>query len=116
MSTKTHSRRVTFSHDHDDLLKPHPTVCVTFNKLLSPSELIEKGNIENIPVPIRKPVRRRLFGSLADLCAALDSDDANPLTQECDFCSRTYESDCQKDENPRPKYWTCQSCYDEGLK
>jgi hypothetical protein len=80
MSTKTHTKRVSFSHDHDNLLKPHPTICVTFDITLSPSELILKGHVFTNSVPVRKPLRRRLFGSLVDLCATLDN---ATLTRDC---------------------------------
>lgn len=101
MSTKTHTKRVSFSHDHDNLLKPHPTICVTFDITLSPSELIIKGHVFTHSVPVRKPLRRRLFGSLDNLCATLDN---ATLTRDCTKQLQYDEYDDEYNEYNNDKY------------
>ena len=70
MASKS-ARRVRFSHDSDSLMNPLPTVRVVFNIHLSPADLMVDSEVEFVKAPMRRPMRR-LFGSLADLCASLD--------------------------------------------
>ena len=104
------SRRVTFTHDSDSLMKPHPTVRVTFNIHLEPNRLMAESTVENVSAPERKPLRR-LFGSLADLFATMD----NPECRQCDECDCTYDSDHNWQHNPKypDKEWICENCSTE---
>ena len=109
MSSKSF-RRVTFTHDSDSLMKPHPTVRVTFNIHIEPNRLMVESTVENVSAPERKPLRR-LFGSLADFCAALE----NPECRQCDECDCTYDSEHNWQHNPQypDKEWICENCTEE---
>ena len=108
----TTPRRVTFSHDSDSLMKPLPTVRVTFNINLSPDALMVESKVEHVAAPERKPLRR-LFGSLADLCAALD----NPECRDCDTCRRTYDAEHNWHHSPAnpEKEWMCDTCHNDEI-
>ena len=105
-------RRVTFSHDSDSLMKPHPTIRVTFNINLAPSSLMVESKVEHVAAPQRKPLRR-LFGSLADLCAALD----DPECRDCDTCDRTYDAEHNWHHTPSnpEKEWMCETCHNDEM-
>lgn len=109
MSSKL-SRRVTFTHDSDSLMKPHPTVRVTFNIHLEPNQLMVDSTVENVSAPERKPLRR-LFGSLADLFDSM----TNPECRQCDDCDCTYDSDHNWQHNPQypDNEWVCENCSEE---
>ena len=109
------ARRVRFSHDSESLMNPLPTVRVVFNIHLSPADLMVDSEVEFVKAPMRRPMRR-LFGSLADLCASLDED---VKARPCDGCKRHYgeEHNWTEKENPEkpdePEYF-CESCEEES--
>ena len=113
-ATERCSRRVTFAHDLETLQDPLPTVRVVFNIHLSPADLMTDSEIEQVPKPQRKPLRR-LFGNLASLCDMLDSEEFNPGCRQCDDCDRTFAGDHDWHHTPESKdhEWVCDTCYSD---
>ena len=105
-------RCVTFSHDSDSLMKPLPTIRVTFNINLSPAMLMVVSKVEHVSPPEKKPLRR-LFGSLANLCATLD----NPECRSCDTCDRTFDAEHNWHHSPTTpeKEWMCETCHNDEM-
>lgn len=113
-ATERCSHRVTFAHDLESLQDPLPTVRVVFNIHLSPAALMTDSEIEQVPKPQRKPLRR-LFGSLASLCEMLDSEEFNPGCRQCDDCDRTFAGDHDWHHTPESKdhEWVCDRCHSD---
>ena len=108
----TPNHRVSFSHDSDSLMKPHPTMRVYFDITLEPSALMTSSHCEVVEPPQKRPPRK-LFGSLSEMVASLN----DPECRDCDCCDRTYDTEHNWHHNPSTpeKEWQCETCYNDEL-